>query len=107
MRRRIALLAAAAVLTACIAGCSARSDEKPNGTNSVKPDTTPGTVLPEGNDAAQGGGAGGTNDPDNGIFEDNSVLPGGDALPDDTLNGVENGTNDILDSTKRAVIPNG
>lgn len=107
MKRKVALLAAAAVLTVCIAGCSAKNDERPNGTNSVKPDTTPGTVLPDGNDAAQGGGAGGTNDPDDGIFGDSSVLPDGDALPDDALNGVENRMNDILGGTKHTVIPNG
>lgn len=80
MKRRSVLLFSALVLGICLVGCASRnkptSTDTPgtDNTHSITPDTTP-SVIPDdylpGNDANEGGGAGGTDDSDNGMFDEN------------------------------------
>lgn len=76
MKRKYTLLIAAMVLAVCLAGCSSRNNSggtnSNNGANTNSPSVSPdhNTELLPGNDADEGGGAGGTSDENGSLFDD-------------------------------------
>ena len=132
MKRRFALLAVSAVLVLSLAACSARNDTGTGSVNSVNPDTTPSTVPSDqipGNDANEGGGAGGTNDSNNGAGNgmngngsnsmpstnpgntaqdgngtnyDNGVLDNAGDAAGDLMRDIGNGVGNVLDNMGNA-----
>lgn len=116
MKRRFALLAASAVLIFALTACSARNDSGTGDVNSVTPDTTPSAVPGDqmpGNDANEGGGAGGTNhdangdgsstnpgystQDGNGLNRDDGVLDNVGDAAGDLMRGIGNGVGNALD----------
>ena len=122
MKQRFILLAAVMVLGICLVGCSSRNEpvntDEPNSNNthSVTPDTTPSVIpsdnLPN-NDAAEGGGAGGTNDSGNGMFDDNNngnhngnngnQTDNGTNRDDGALDDIGDAAGDVMDGIGDAV----
>lgn len=94
MKKSIAIWIAAVALVCGLAGCSRNT--KPSPSVTISP--TPSATVP--NDAGNGGGAGGTNDPDGGLLDGETApgntLPGGTANPNHSGNGTvtDNGTMD-------------
>lgn len=114
MKSRYVLLAAALVLSLSLAGCSAKNNPQnstepnTNGNHSVMPDTTHSDVLP-GNDANEGGGAGGTVEGENGMHNDgndnhNNINNTDNNNTDDgTLNDIGDAAGDMIEGAGDAV----
>ena len=118
MKKSVVILISALVISMGLTGCAARNtpEASQSPSASVSPYMTPGAtphtdVLPDTtlpNDAYEGGGAGGTNDP-NGVFEDDR---GSGAVNDGTTNNgiANNGTGhgngvigDVIDDVENGV----
>lgn len=103
MKTRRFALAMALMFALTLTGCSANREEH---SSPVEPDhTTPGAVHSDsndGNDAMEGGGAGGTNDQNNDGHPDNSAETGGqdgdNALDDigDAAGDLARGAGDMI-----------
>ena len=89
MKGKWTLMLVAALMAVSLAGCSSKDTEE-------SPSVIPASQTPAGNDAFEGGGAGGTNDPDN----DGSPEPdhSQDVDGNDPMNDVEEGVEDIGDA---------
>lgn len=91
-----------AALSLCLAACSSAGE--PSGAPSQSPivsaQPSPTSVVPTtpGNDAASGGGAGGTNDLDNNGVPDSVQTPGSGFV-----NDIENGLENAADGVRRAL----
>ncbi len=105
MKTRYLLITAAVLMIFSLVGCSRRDESAPSSSPSHMVSPTPGTSfsLPPENDAMEGGGAGGTNDPDSGLGGE--PAPTQSAGPDgnDIMDDIEDGVNDMIDGAGEAV----
>lgn len=122
MKKSIVMLAAVLVMTLGLAGCATNNGDG-NATNhpsgsaapyTATPDMTPSATVP--NDGLEGGGAGGTNTPNNGgaangdhnngtVNNGNGTVNDGNGVVGDVIDGIDdtlNGNN----SRARGITPN-
>lgn len=119
MKRNYALFIVVIALAVCLVGCSSRNQNSGSTGNTASPDVSHGhdnDMLP-GNDANEGGGAGGTSEEDGNLFDDthndrNDWIENDndtqyddnrDDPLDDMLDGVGNAVDDIGNAVGDAI----